>query len=248
MRNNQPCLVLIRGLLREQRHWGGFIPQMQQQFPDYDIITPDIPGNGCLNQLTSPTHIAQFTDALREQIGQQSTIHLVGLSMGGMIAVDWMQRFPAEIQSTVLINTSISNYSLFYQRLRWQAYLKIFKTLLASPESRERNILELTSNCYQNDANILNGWLAINRESPVSNQSAINQLMAAARFKVHVKPVHPLLIICSKADQLVNSNCSQAIHQQWGGEFYEHETAGHDLPLDDPEWLSQTIKSWIKML
>jgi hypothetical protein len=42
----------------------------------------------------------------------------------------------------------------------------------------------------------------------------------------------------------VDYRCSLKLAQTWGGDYRQHETAGHDLPLDEPEWLAQVIKQW----
>ena len=75
--------VLIRGLLREARHWGEFTGNLQQQFPDAKLMTPDIPGNGRLHHATSPKNIAGMTEALREQVSIKHRLRLIALSMGG---------------------------------------------------------------------------------------------------------------------------------------------------------------------
>ena len=98
------CFVLIRGLLREARHWGKLPELLQKQYPNALILTPDIPGNGKLNHLTSPDTIEAMTDALREQVTKEYALQLIAISMGGMIAIDWMSRYSAEVNSAVLIN------------------------------------------------------------------------------------------------------------------------------------------------
>ena len=76
---------------------------LQQRFPEAQIITPDIPGNGRFNHLISPDSIAGMTDALRAQVVSRRNLRLIAISMGGMIAIDWMTRYPDEIKSAVLI-------------------------------------------------------------------------------------------------------------------------------------------------
>lgn len=248
MISNEPCFVLIRGLLREQRHWGSFIQVLQQAFPKTKIITLDIPGNGQLNQQTSPANIAALTDALRLQLPPHSTINLIALSMGGMIALDWMNRYPTEIHAAILINTSVRPYSPFYHRLRWQAYPSILKTLTGTPELAEENIFSFTSNLHPDKEKTLANWLQWRTSNPVSKLSAIRQLWAAAKFKMQDKPLHPVLIVCCKQDQLVNYRCSLKLHRVWGCDYQQHETAGHDLSLDDPQWLADIIQRWISHL
>ncbi|ORU94749.1 MAG: hypothetical protein A6F70_09855, partial [Cycloclasticus sp. symbiont of Bathymodiolus heckerae] len=201
MTNSTICFVLIRGLLREARHWGILPGLIQEQYPNALILTPDIPGNGRLNHLTSPNTIAGMTDALREQVPQNFPVKLIAISMGGMIAIDWMVRYPSKVSSAVLINTSLSNISPFYQRLRWQNYPKIIKLLVSAMRDREQLILALTSNKHAHNAELLSEWQRWQHENPVSNASAKSQLLASAIFSTIVSQINnfpiELVKLCS---------------------------------------------------
>src|SRR5690554_4657129 len=65
----------------------------------------------------------------------------------------------------------------------------------------------------------------------------MRQLTAASTFKpTSPPPAMPTLILTSLADRLVDWRCSQALAQHWQCPLVCHENAGHDLPLDDPDW------------
>lgn len=239
--------VLIRGLLREARHWGEFTGNLQQQFPEASIMTPDIPGNGRLHQLISPDTIAGMTEALRQQVVINHPLRLIGLSMGGMIAIDWMTRYPNEVAAAVLINTSARPLSPFYHRLRWMIYPHVLKMIFRSAMQKEADILRLTSNRHQHDSKLLESWQRWQQQNPVSTASARNQFLAAVKFSITAKPQQPILIITSQADRLVDSRCSLKLAQTWQADYVQHETAGHDLPLDEPEWLAKAIRQWFNL-
>jgi pimeloyl-ACP methyl ester carboxylesterase len=124
-------LVCIRGLLREARHWGAFTTLLQRELPSAQISTPDISGNGRLNHLISPDKIAGMTEALRGQVASRRNLTLIAISMGGMIAIDWFTRYPDEVKSAVLINTSVRRLSPFYYRLRPSAGLRFIKNAVS---------------------------------------------------------------------------------------------------------------------
>ena len=237
-------LVLIRGLVREARHWGAFPIMLQQQFPYANILTPDVPGNGRLHAVTSPKTISGMTEALRIQIPARNQLKLIALSMGGMIAIDWMIRYPDEIHSAVLINTSARPFSPFYHRLRWAVYPKMLKIFFQLPHKKEADILALTSNQHSYDSQLLEFWRQWQQQCPVSSTSARNQFCAAAKFYVTTKPQQSILIITSKADRLVDYHCSLKLRQKWQTDYAQHDSAGHDLPLDEPEWLANAICQW----
>jgi hypothetical protein len=63
--------VLLRGLMREQRHWGNFTQQFAQAHPHERIITLDFAGNGALYQQASATSIGAMVEQARGQVQQQ---------------------------------------------------------------------------------------------------------------------------------------------------------------------------------
>jgi hypothetical protein len=52
-------------------------------------------------------------------------------------------------------------------------------------------------------------------------------------------------VLASRADRLVDGSCSRALaYRVPGARLAEHDSAGHDLPLDDPEWVVAQIRGW----
>ena len=244
MRNNTK-FVLIRGLLRDARHWGKFTDLLQERFPNADIIAPDIPGNGCLHHLTSSTSIDDMTDAIRDQIALRQQLILVAISMGAMIAINWMARYPEEVRSAVLINTSARPIVPFYRRVRITAYPQLVKMAFQPPVRREANILALTSNKHGSDKALLEIWQTWQKKNPVSFLNAINQCLAVIKFSITSRPQQHILVVASKADRLVDYRSSVKLARVLRAEYVQHDTAGHDLPLDEPEWLVDVIHRWI---
>jgi len=242
-------LVLLRGLTREKRHWGRFHHLLQAQLPEAILLTPDLPGNGENFNQTSPTQIQAMTDLLRREIYDELTDHsyLIALSMGGMLAIDWLNRFPGEIRGAVLINTSLKGISPLMQRLRPKALLNLIAALIdTKPASRERRILAMTSASHQDETALIEEWCEYARQHPVQRLNALRQLLAAARFSApQHPPPHPMLVLSGGCDQLVDPSCSLALAQQWQLPHFQHPDAGHDLPLDAPDWLARQIATWL---
>ena len=161
-----------------------------------------------------------------------------------MIAIDWMTRYPDEVEAAVLINTSARPLSPFYHRLRWTVYSHVLKMIFRSALQRESDILALTSNRHSHDNKLLESWQQWQQQYPVSTTSARNQFLAAVKFSITCKPQHPVLIVTSRADRLVDYRCSLKLAQTWQTDYIQHESAGHDLPLDEPEWLAEVIRQW----
>ena len=244
--------VLLRGLMRERRHWGRFPNQLAETVAGAQVVTPDLPGNGQRHALRSPTTVAGMVAFCRQDLlarGVRPPYSLLALSLGGMVAVEWASRHPGELTRCVLINTSMRPYSRFHERLRWQNYGAIVGQLLdGGVEQQERLILRLTSRHGDaaERAGLLNRWLGYQREFPVTRANALRQLWSAARFRAPAaRPAVPLLVLSSAGDQLVDPRCSRRLAEAWQAEHREHPDAGHDLPLDDGAWVADHIGKWL---
>ena len=87
--------VLLRGLMREQRHWGRFPGELAQVLPAEHIVTPDLPGNGEQHALRSATTVAEMVEFCRADLrarGVPAPWSLLALSLGG-IAMVWTDRY-----------------------------------------------------------------------------------------------------------------------------------------------------------
>ena len=245
--------VLLRGLMRESRHWGEFPLVFEDAVGVLNILTLDFPGNGNLHLQTSPSSVAEMTDDCREQLrqlGHAPPYRLLALSLGAMVAVEWSERYPAEIENMVLINTSLAPFNPFYHRLRPANYPSLFRFLVfSSAVQREQLILRITSRLnrtQEEQATLLDKWVGYALESPVTRANILRQLRAAITYRAaQTAPRVPVLLLGGQQDQLVNVKCSLALAQHWDCPIRLHPAAGHDLPLDDPAWVAQQVREWL---
>jgi pimeloyl-ACP methyl ester carboxylesterase len=246
--------ILLRGLMRETRHWGLFPAQFQVAL-DAPVICLDFSGNGSLHARSSATNVAAMRQELREQLrqlGYAPPYRVLALSLGAMVAVDWATQFPEELEKLVLINTSLAPYNPFYQRLRPQNYPALLQFLCAgSLAEREALIMRLTSeqNGTTRAAVILQQWVSFASQCPITRSNILRQLYAAISYRAApVAPAVPLLLLGGQRDQLVNVQCSITLAQRWLCPLKIHPGAGHDIPLDDAAWVIQQIRLWLSQV
>ncbi len=244
--------VFLRGLTREARHWGDFPGRFRAAFAgelaEDDILTPDLPGNGHRFREPSPASVVALMEACRVELresGKPPPYHLLAFSLGGMVAVAWALHHPEECEVAVLLNTSLRPHNPFHQRLRWGAWAKLPGLLVADGETRERAILELTSSRAAELGHVVPAWAAWARECPVSRGNALRQLLAAARFSAPDAPAMPLLLLSGTGDRMVDPRCSQRLARAWGADIATHATAGHDLTLDQGDWVAERVRAWL---
>ena len=240
--------ILLRGWTREARHWGRFPAQLADAIPMARVVAADLPGNGMLSECASPWSVPALVDALRASpLPAERPVYLLGLSLGGMAAIEWAHRHPDEVRGCVLVNASARPFSPFYRRLRVANYPALARLILFARdvEAREARILQLTS-AVAPSAALLADWTRYARERPMKRANALRQVVAAARYRAPLSaPRVPLLVLASRHDALVDWRCSEALAQRWQVPLALHPDAGHDLPLDDGPWLAARLREWL---
>lgn len=244
--------VFLRGLTRESRHWGEFPAIFRSAIPDAEIVALDLPGNGQLNRMPSPTSVAAMAEYCRAELllrGIRPPYRLLAMSLGAMVAVAWAEKHPEELAGCVLINTSLRPFSPFYRRLRPGNYPALLKLALpgGNAAAREEIILRMTSQLAGNRAQIVEAWSAWRYQHPVSRANALRQLWAASRYRAPArKPSVRMLLLAGADDALVDPRCSRRLARLWRVDFAEHPGAGHDIPLDDGAWVALQVRDWLQ--
>ncbi len=245
-------LILLRGLAREAAHWLDFPAQLQLTLGDNcQVHLIDFPGCGkyyrqyALTSVTDMTDHARTEIAITEILARNESVYVVGISMGGMVALDWAQRFPSELNGLVLINSSAGDHP-FWWRLRPGAWLTMISALLSDSNVREAKVLKIVSNNTADYAQHLNEWLSIQQQRPVTRTTIMTMLRAAAQFRPRPTCAVDGLVLASKEDRMVSVRASDSLARRFNWPIQQHTTAGHDLPMDDARWVADKLVQWLK--
>jgi pimeloyl-ACP methyl ester carboxylesterase len=241
--------LFLRGWARESRHWGEFPAQFRAALPGARIIEVDPPGGGRFYDQRSPLTVRSMVEHARKwllALGAHPPYHLLGLSLGGMVSLDWAARHPSEVAACVVLNTSLRPFSAFHRRIRPRNYATLLRVFLErDARARETAIFRLTSSGDPRP-DVIDAWTRYAREQPMSRRNALRQLLAAARYRAPLSPPRaPLLVLAGAGDRLVDPACSEKIAQEWNAAIVVHPTAGHDLGLDDGPWVAGEVKRWL---
>lgn len=245
--------IFLRGLTRENAHWGDFPERFAQALPGARAHMIDLPGSGEYWREASPTALQEMTERVRERAllraDGRAPRFLFAVSLGGMIAFDWVCRHPQEIAGAVLVNASLGGVSPLHRRLRWRIWPEMFAIALRrDTRTRERAILALTSQAPIDEAR-LDAHVQAYRQRPISHANLLRQLKAATGYRpASSLPGVPVLLLGSLGDRMVDPRCSQDIAERFGLPLRTHPWAGHDVPLDDPAWTILACKEWLESL
>lgn len=243
--------VFLRGIVRQHRHWEDFPERFAAAFPEAAVLLPDFPGNGDLHDHESCSSIAEMVEAVRADLhgrGLTGPVRLLAVSMGAMVGIEWMRLHPEEIERAVLINTSMPGLSRLGERLRREAWPSILRSLLfMSQLERERLFVELTSNLYPEPEALARRWAGYAEAAPTSRLNALRQLFAATTWRPPAtRPHEHALLLQSLGDKVVDPVCSTRIADRWRWPLASHPSAGHDLTLDDPDWVIAQVRRWLQ--
>lgn len=249
--------LLLRGLTRDARHWDTFPDHLRAAFPGVPVATADLPGNGARHREASPASVAAMVADVRRSVDALDLPRptgVVALSLGAMVTAAWATARPQDLGAAVLIGTSLRPFSPWVARLRPTAWPDVLRAAWATAPERadaaEAAVWRLTSRRPEADRDaVVRQWADWRRAAPVTAANGLRQLWAAARHRAATtRPGVPLLLLAGAGDALVHPGCSSRLARAWDVPFHLHPWAGHDVPLDDPDWVVATIRDWTATL
>jgi pimeloyl-ACP methyl ester carboxylesterase len=241
--------LLLRGLGREKRHWGSF-PERLADASNSRVLALDLPGFGTENARSSPRTIDAIAEDVRERfLAERTTVaagerwSVLGISLGGMAALSWCARHPDDFERCVTVNTS-ARPSRAFDRFRWAGVRSMVSAARAGNDAvaRERAVLALTSDHAADELDALaQKYAEWRRERPPHRGSIALQLAAATTFAAPRALRPDALVLASKTDRLVSHRCSEDLAAWIGARVFISERGGHDLALDEPDWIVAKI-------
>lgn len=251
MTSKREIWILLRGLGREKGHWGSFPARLEEVLPGAAVVPVDLPGTGEYRLESSPWTVAEILPLVRdramERAAPASRVRLIAISLGAMVAVEWLKRSPRDLEGAVLINTSMRGLSPATMRLRWQVWPRIARLLTrqTAARDRERDLVEMLINSEERRAEALVEWTNLATARPVPVTNTLRQLTAGALYEFQPFECRlPVLILSGLGDRFVDPSCSQVLHERTGWPIERHPWGGHDLTWDDPAWVANAISKW----
>lgn len=250
-RGDGEVLVLLNGFGRSIRHWLGFDQLLAK---NNRVITVDHRGVGRSADTYVRWNVTMFdyaddVAALLAHLNIQKA-HIIGLSMGGMVAMAFGLRHRHLCQSLTIINSSIAGQ----QSLQiGAAGIKIFSNVIHNREHFNYIIGPLLiSPEFKNPKKLFDIWHSYQALEPFSADMAVKQFLAIKRFKPGnaLKKIEaPVLILKGMNDQLVPTMNSDILHGLMpSSRLVEIRGGGHEMTIDHRNEVCESIEVFIEGL
>lgn len=110
--NENDPILFIHGIGASRWMWW----QQEKAFSDYPIILVDLPGHG--KSVSVPwASLTDATDLIAREVLGNRAVHVVGISLGGHVALELAKRYPEKILSAFIsgITATPMRFQFFYK-------------------------------------------------------------------------------------------------------------------------------------
>jgi pimeloyl-ACP methyl ester carboxylesterase len=242
-------VVALRGLGRSIRHWLGFEKTLAKSF---QVILIDLRGigrsKGTPGWNLSLDDMARDVLAVMDELNLQRA-HMLGVSLGGMVALSIGLLAPERCKSVVTINTSVGGLGGLRISPRAAATLLVGGALVPLRHKLLSQVLVSRRTPRATRARLALEWQQIEAEEGSPAQAVARQLLAALRFRPRKQLKQfkvPTLIIYGLDDQFTpNPNSHRLGKLIPNCRIVGIAGGGHELTLDCPDSVVIELKRWV---
>jgi pimeloyl-ACP methyl ester carboxylesterase len=239
---------MIHGAQGDQSVFSGLAPAFS---PDFHVLTFDQRGSGLSDKPDMPYSIAMLADdtaALMDHVGFGEA-HVLGVSMGGMIAQELALRHPRRIRSLVLGCTTPGGPN----RIRASgSAMGAYTTTEMSAEERGKALAEVvfTKGYLARHPEVIASMIDARRQRPIDGKAFTRRMQAATAHDTYDRLPQikcPTLVITGKDDALIPWENSRLISQRIpGARLVLLEPAGHCFWLEQPDQTLAALEAFLK--
>jgi len=242
-------IVMIHGAQGDQ----SMFSRMAMDFAGaYRVLTFDQRGSGLSEKPDMPYSIAMLADdtaALMDHLSIASA-HIIGVSMGGMIAQEFALRHPKKVRSLVLGCTTPGGPNAI--RLNVDATSGAYSTKPMTAEERGKALAEaaFSKGYLAKHPEIITSMIEARRSRPIDSAAFPHRMKAAVEHNTYDRLSEirsPTLVITGKDDALIAWENSRILAERIkGAEEVILEPAGHCFWLEQPEKSHEAIAGFLR--
>ncbi len=234
--SNQPALVFLHGGGLSSKMW----QPVMERLPEFHCLAPDLPEHGQNRDLALfdlDDSARRIIDEVRQRIPGQK-VHLIGLSLGGAVALDMIRLAPDLVDRSMVTGTS-ARLSKF---LGWVSLSSLWMLRLYKPEklvqmsAKQWGIPAEYSGIFHDDL--------IHSLSEDFNRRLMETLM---NQQLPDAVQTPLLITVGEKETIPAKQAAHKLAQR-----YPNATArlvrglGHVWALQNADLFAQVVRAWVQ--
>lgn len=227
-------IVLINGLSSPSVAWFRLVPLLA---PQHRVLTLDNLGTGRTRARSQPHTMAMLADAVADVIAAsgEPTVHVLGISLGGLIAQQLTLERPRSVSSLTLVSTHAGAPHMVNDQ---DSLAALSRASTLGPEERNRYLTRLVYAPTTPQERIEED-MAVRAQYPTSEQGYADQL-AGTREWERLDDLHtitcPTLIVHGENDRLVSPRNGRSLREHIpGAQLAVLPDCGHQLFTDQPE-------------
>ena len=238
-----PPLVMLHAAATSGRIWWQHIPRLARRFR---VLTIDLPGHGQSPKPKGPLSLEGMSAELYQtlQALNLSRVHLVGLSLGGMVAQMLAVDHPSSVCSLTLCDTICEIGSPQAQVLEERARAVEEGGMSAIVKSTLERWFSLGFSAHHPDVVAEVEKLLLAADPIVNAQTwrAIAKLNVVSRLpKLHL----PALVINGSLDNSIPPGGGERLANLLGARLVELPGCAHMAPLEAPEKFMDLLESFL---
>lgn len=244
-----PTLVLLHGIGSNSRSWRQQLTGLSDQF---EVIAWDAPGYGgssdppgddeAFKMADFADYLAGFLDAL-----ELDKIHLLGLSMGGVIAQEFYLRHPERLLSLILADTNRGGGTKPEAERLAQLQNRLNSAQNPADLARRRApaLLSPTADPVQ----IAEVESIMSEIHPAGYRKASYAMSYADHSDLLARIKLSTLVICGEQDSVAPPHESQLLHRSIpGARLVMIPNAGHVSNQEQPTLFNQAVREFLQSL
>ncbi len=239
-----PLVLMLHGLGSRGEDWVLQIEAMQNE---YRMVTCDLRGHGSSPSPAGWPTVADLAEdvvGLLEQIGERSA-HVVGLSLGGGVALQMGVDYPQQVKSLTIVNAAAT------LRVPRNRLPSAFVRMVLLLTGRRRKLGEwVAAGLFPRDDQQELREVAAERIADNLSRNYLRAILAVLRFDLR-KQVHkisaPTLIVAGRLDRTVPLRAKVALARDIPGARLEIiEDSEHATPLDSPDEFNRILLQFLR--
>jgi pimeloyl-ACP methyl ester carboxylesterase len=254
VRGEGPPLVLVEGLGYAMWMW---IMQVEDLSRDFKLIMFDNRGVGKSDKPPYPYTMDLFADDLKAvlDVNNVEKAHILGVSMGGMIAQHFALKYPSRVKSLILVATHHGGRDVV------PPSKEVIQVMFGPPPpgiKDERELYRwkmsyaLSKKWYNENQDIVNRLVELRLAEPQPPEAYLNQASAAFTFDASTKVSEitaPTLIIHGSEDLVVPVENAYKLHEKIASSsLIIFKGAGHLVHVERATLFNNAVTIFVKLV